>query len=179
MAALISCVQSVELACARMVLGHFRIKGCPFAFIWWGLSPIDFNNNNANAGNFNGLNGNSNNNNVNNGIGVRPYFLFRFSSSQSLGSWRCHVGATASNHCTLERQKNCSTRRNRNCPCCRFWQQKPRHSLTGSLAHFLEHRHRAAGQVNLETLTALFVAFCHIDIVFVDAVLSTEGRIIA
>ena len=39
-----------------------------------GLSPIDFNNNNANSGIFNGLNGNSNNNNVNNGIGVRPYF---------------------------------------------------------------------------------------------------------
>ena len=43
-------------------------------FVWWGVSPINFNNNNANAGAFNGNNGNANGNNANNTIGVRPVF---------------------------------------------------------------------------------------------------------
>ncbi|MBQ8157047.1 hypothetical protein IJ102_01525 [Candidatus Saccharibacteria bacterium] len=38
------------------------------------MSPINFENNNANAGVFNGNNGNANGNNANNTIGVRPVF---------------------------------------------------------------------------------------------------------
>ena len=43
-------------------------------FVWWGVSPINFNNNNANAGAFNGNNGNANGDNANNAIGLRPVF---------------------------------------------------------------------------------------------------------